>query len=54
MKSLLILCLTSGLASAHAHDGHGRSGTHWHGSDAFGFALLGVAVALVVWAARSK
>jgi hypothetical protein len=38
--------------SAIAHDGHGLTGTHWHASDAWGFVLLAVLVALAWWASR--
>ncbi len=38
--------------AALAHDGHGLPGTHWHATDAFGLALLGVLVAVAIWLAR--
>lgn len=34
---------------AHAHEGHGPSGPHWHASDAWGFVVGGVAVAAALW-----
>jgi hypothetical protein len=40
---------------AWAHEGHGlEGGSHWHASDAFGFALVGAlgAVALWLWLRR--
>ena len=54
MKTLasLLLALTAG--ASLAHEGHGLNGSHWHASDAFGYAVLGLAVVLAVWAARRK
>jgi len=37
---------------AHAHEGHGLSGGHWHASDAWGFVALAVVLAMAVWASR--
>ena len=49
MKSLLALVPALVAASAHAHDGHGLSGGHWHATDALGFVVVGVLIALAVW-----
>ncbi|HSV55110.1 MAG TPA: hypothetical protein VLJ57_23500 [Burkholderiaceae bacterium] len=38
--------------AAWAHDGHGMAGTHWHATDAWGFALAGVLIALAIWLSR--
>lgn len=54
MKTLAALMASSVTAAAHAHDGHGLAGSHWHASDSFGFVVLGIAVAFAVWAARRK
>lgn len=35
-----------------AHDGHGWIGTHWHASDAFGFVVPAVVVAVALWLSR--
>ena len=35
-----------------AHDVHGFEGSHWHASDAFGFALLAVAIGVSLWFGR--
>jgi hypothetical protein len=35
-----------------AHENHGLSGSHWHASDAWGFAALAVMAALAVWLGR--
>jgi len=48
MKTFLVLLLALP-AAALAHDGHGLAGTHWHSTDAFGYVMLGVALALAVW-----
>ncbi len=54
MKSLLWLLAVGPAPLAVAHEGHGLSGAHWHAGDAFGFAVLGLAMALAVWASRRK
>ncbi len=38
--------------SAQAHEGHGLFGAHWHASDAWGFAVLAVLVAVGIWSSR--
>ncbi|MGL4809087.1 MAG: hypothetical protein ACRC4O_10130 [Giesbergeria sp.] len=52
------LLTAAGLAGASinalAHSGHGAEGAHWHATDAWGFALAGVVVALLVWMRRGK
>ena len=37
---------------AHAHDGHGLTGGHWHASDAWGFVAFAVMVAVAIWSSR--
>ncbi len=45
---LLALCAaTAAAAPSMAHDGHGLIGSHWHGTDAWGF----IALALIAGAA---
>jgi hypothetical protein len=39
-------------ASAHAHDGHGLSGVHWHASDTWGFVAFAAVLALAIWSSR--
>ena len=52
MKTSTLL-MTSLAAVAHAHDGHGIGGAHWHATDAFGFiAALAVVGGLVWWRGR--
>ena len=53
-KTLASLLLALPGAVAVAHDGHGLHGSHWHASDVLGFVVLGIALALAVWAARRK
>jgi hypothetical protein len=49
MKHLHTLLLAACASTpALAHDGHGLSGSHWHGSDAWGFALV-LAIAVAAW-----
>jgi len=40
-------------APAQAHDGHGLLGSHWHASDAWGFAALAIAVAVALYLSRN-
>jgi hypothetical protein len=53
LKTILI-CLAAALPSAHAHEGHGLGGSHWHASDSLGFVLLGLVIAGAIWASRRK
>lgn len=39
---------------AAAHEGHGPEGPHWHATDAWGFAVLGLLVAAALWLGRRK
>ena len=50
----MALAVSSSLwaAHAHAHEGHGLFGAHWHATDALGFAVLAIAVAAAVWFTR--
>jgi hypothetical protein len=49
MKTLPWFLTSAVAATAHAHDGHGLSGGHWHATDAFGFVALFAVLAAVVW-----
>jgi len=45
--------LAAASLTAHAHEGHGLAGAHWHATDVFGFlALLAVAGAVAWWRGR--
>lgn len=48
----LLAALAVSVPAAHAHEGHGLLGTHWHASDVWGFVALGVMVAAAVWLGR--
>ncbi len=39
-------------ATAHAHEGHGLLGSHWHTSDVVGFVVFGVLAVMVIWHLR--
>ncbi len=39
-------------AAVFAHDGHGLAGSHWHATDAWGFAVVAGLIALAVWLSR--
>ena len=54
MKTLTSFLLALAGTASHAHEGHGLHGSHWHASDTFGYAVLGLAVVLAVWAVRRK
>ena len=41
-------------ALALAHEGHGPAGAHWHATDAWGFAMVGVLLAAALWFGRRK
>jgi len=49
MKHLLIFLTALVGVAAHAHDGHGPSGAHWHATDVAGFVIAAVAVAALMW-----
>jgi len=38
--------------AAFDHDGHALQGTHWHATDAWGFAIMGIVVANAIWMSR--
>jgi len=53
LTAALTPLLTAGLA--HAHPGHGQpQASHWHATDAWGWALGLAAAALAVWLMRRK
>jgi len=57
MKPHRMFALTATLllpALAHAHEGHGKVGAHWHDGDAGAWLLAAAAVALTVWLARRR
>jgi hypothetical protein len=53
-KLLAAAGLTGAAVNALAHGGHGAEGAHWHATDAWGFVLAGLVVALVLWSRRGK
>ncbi|MBL8318601.1 MAG: hypothetical protein JNJ42_09360 [Burkholderiaceae bacterium] len=54
MKTTAALMATLLAAAAHAHEGHGLAGPHWHASDSLGFIVLAAVVAGAIWIARRK
>ena len=53
--ALLALALWALSPAAHAHEGHGLLGTHWHATDTFGFLALGaVVVGVAIWLSGRK
>jgi hypothetical protein len=53
-KLLAAASFVAAAPAVWAHDGHGLEGVHWHATDAWGFVLLGLAVALYAWTKRGK
>ena len=55
MRKLLVSCALAGATAwTQAHDGHGPEGAHWHATDLWGFLLVGVVAAAVLYARRDK
>jgi hypothetical protein len=54
MKTWALSALSLAAGSAAAHEGHGLEGAHWHATDAWGWLILGVGVALLVWMRRGR
>ena len=52
IKSVAIFALFARPAALFAHDGHGLAGSHWHTTDAWGFAALGLAIAAAIWLSK--
>ena len=52
MKNIFLLSAVSLSGFAHAHEGHGLDGSHWHPTDALGFIAVLVVVAAVWWVRR--
>ena len=52
MRTLSLFTSLFAASAAHAHDGHGLAGGHWHATDALGWVALAAAVALGVWISR--
>lgn len=48
MKKTTTALLGTLATAAFSHDGHGLMGAHGHASDAWGFVVLGLAVALLL------
>ena len=42
-------CIALTGTAAWGHDNHGLSGAHWHATDAWGFVVTGLLVALAIW-----
>ena len=51
LKIVAATLATTCATTLFAHEGHGLGGTHWHATDAWGFAVIGVA-ALAIWLTR--
>ena len=53
-KLLAAATLASAASLAAAHGGHGMDLGHGHATDAWGFVMLGVVAALLLWLRRGK
>jgi hypothetical protein len=51
-KSLLTTALASSALAAHAHEGHGLFGSHWHATDVLGFVAVAALVGVAIWMSR--
>ncbi len=51
-KSLMATTLASAACAAHAHEGHGLFGSHWHATDALGFVAVAALVGFAIWISR--
>ena len=49
LKKIAALTLVSWAGSTFAHDGHGMTGSHWHATDAWGFAAVAAVLVVAVW-----
>ena len=52
MKTALTLLAAMAAATAHAHDGHGLAGAHWHPTDTLGLLLVAALAAGAWWISR--
>ena len=52
IKLIAIQAIITPTTAIFAHDGHGLSGSHWHASDVFGFAILAAAIGMAFWFGR--
>lgn len=51
MKNLALLMAAVATLPAHAHEGHGLAGGHWHATDVLGFVVV-AAIAFAIWWTR--
>jgi hypothetical protein len=42
------------VSASFAHDGHGLVGSHWHATDVWGFAAVGLMLAIAIWLSSGK
>ena len=49
LKLLSFVLAWLACAPALAHEGHGLGGSHWHVTDAWGFAALGLGLVALIW-----
>ena len=49
LKLLSLVFALVASAPALAHEGHGLAGSHWHVTDAWGFAALGLGLVALIW-----
>jgi len=46
--------LLASSAGAMAHQGHGLNGSHWHATDAYGFAFVAALAVIAIWLSRGE
>ena len=49
IKIIALSALFISVNTAFGHDGYAMQDAHWHATDAWGFAILGIAVATALW-----
>ena len=52
IKTIALSALFISLNTAFGHNWHAMQDAHWHATDAWGFAILGIAVATALWMSR--
>ncbi|WP_332777359.1 hypothetical protein [Polaromonas sp.] len=53
LKKVAAFAITTGAGASFAHEGHAMAGTHWHATDAWGFAALGGMIVVAIWLSNS-
>ena len=52
IKKVAFSAIAISANTAFCHDEHAMQGTHWHATDGWGFASMGIVVASAIWMSR--